>query len=66
MEETADSVYELPHDKTSKMTFAPSEDSDQPSESSKCTQWVAEDPKILFADAQADLKTLIRWGGCPG
>ena len=23
-------IYELPHDKTNKMTFAPSEDSDQP------------------------------------
>ena len=50
-------ITELPHDKTNK-------DSDQPgrpssSESTQCSQWVAEDPMFLHAD----VKTLIRLGG---
>ena len=38
-------TYEMPHDKTNKMIFAPSEDSGKPGHpSSHCTQWVAEVP----------------------
>ena len=37
-------MYEPQHDKTNKMTYAPSEDSDQPGHaSSLCAQWVVED-----------------------
>ena len=50
--------------KTNEMTFAPSEDSDQPAQSdqsSLCTQWVTKEPRLLPQIA----KTLIRLGGCP-
>ena len=42
------------HDKTNKMTCAPSEDADQPgwSESLQCAQWVAKDPSFLHADGK--------------
>ena len=40
-------IYEPPHDKTNKMTCAPSEDSDP----SLCAQWVAEDPMFQPADS---------------
>ena len=48
--------FELPHDKTNKMTCAPSEDSNQPDQSLLCVQWVAKD--LLIA------KSLIRLSGC--
>ena len=53
--------------KTNKMTFAPSENSNQPAhavwlESLLCIQWVAKNPRIFMWTA----KTLIRLGGCPG
>ena len=50
--------FEAPHDKTNKMTCAPSEDSDQPvasaqsDQSSLCAQWVAEDPMFLHVDSE--------------
>ena len=47
-----------PHDKTNKMTCAPSEDSDQPwhppsliQSLSLCAQWEAKDPRFLHADS---------------
>ena len=48
---------EPPHDKTSKMTYVPSKDSDQPghpprSESSLCAEWVAKDQSFLHADSE--------------
>ena len=46
--------YEPPHDKTNKMVYVPSEDSDQSGhlkESSLCAQWVAKDPSFLHADS---------------
>ena len=50
---------ELPHDKTSKMTCAPSEDSDQLghpppvwSKSSLCIKWIAKDQNLLQAENQ--------------
>ena len=44
---------EPPHVKTNKMTFAPSEDSDQPSLISLlCAQWVAMEPSFLHADSE--------------
>ena len=39
----------MPHDKTNKVVFAPSEDSDQPGHP-HCPQWVAEDPMFLHSD----------------
>ena len=52
-------LCEPQHDKSNKMTCAPSEDSDQPghpptvwSESSLCIFWVAKDPMILLADSE--------------
>ena len=52
------SEREPPHDKTNKMAFAPSEDSDQPGTPrlirvfAVCAQWVAEDPVLLHADSE--------------
>ena len=48
---------EPPHDKTNKMTCAPSEASDQPGHppsliSPLCSQWVAKDPSFLYADSE--------------
>ena len=72
------SSFELPHDKTNKMTCAPSFDSDQPGHPPSlfrvfaCAQWVAKDPSFLhadsedwsdLADAQADLS--LRWAHMP-
>ena len=53
------------HDKTNKMTCAPSEDSDQP-------QWVVKDPRFLHSDREDSDQTgqmprLIRvFAGCTG
>ena len=54
-----DSIFEPHHDKTSKMTCAPSEDSDQhlhpPSLSrvfAVLAQWVAKNPSFLHADSE--------------
>ena len=59
-----DQVYEPQHDKTNKMTRAPSEDSDQPGhpptawtstqsdQSELCTQWVTKDPRFLHVDSE--------------
>ena len=47
-----------PHDKTKKMTYVPSENSDsawssaQSDQSSQCAQWVAKDPNFLHADSK--------------
>ena len=55
---------ELPHDKTSKMTCPPSDDSDQlghlPSliRVSLCAQWVAKDPSFLHADSENSDQTV--------
>ena len=58
-------IHEPPHDKTNKMTCAPSEDSDQPGH-----------PPSLISPHEESLgpelptertaKTLFRLGGCPG
>ena len=69
-------LYMSMYDKTNKMIFAPSEDSDQPGHPPSlirvfaCAQWVANLPKLsscgqrrLWSDWA---KTLIRLGGCPG
>ena len=46
-------VFEPQHDKTNKMTWAASEDWDQPGhQSSVCPQWVAKDPSFLHVDSQ--------------
>ena len=45
----ASPTYESQHYKTNKMTWAPSEDTDQPGHPS---QWVAEDPIFLHADSE--------------
>ena len=42
--------YEPQHYKTNNMTYAPSEDSDQPGHPP--SQWVAEDPVFLHADSE--------------
>ena len=64
-------ITEQSHDKTNTITFALSEDSDQPGhppQSLMCAQWVPQDPLLLHADsedfdqngdAQADLS--LRW-----
>ena len=49
------SLSELQHDKTNKMTCAPSKDSDQPAhqpsaQSDLGTLWVAQGPILLYAD----------------
>ena len=59
---------EPPHDKTYKITFAPSEDSDQPGHSPSLISlhWQHDEalsPKLLIKHTA---KTLIRLGGCPG
>ena len=46
------SLNEPPHGKTNKIVCAPSEDSDQPGQSSLCAQWVAKDPTFLHADSE--------------
>ena len=53
------SIYNPQHDKTNKMTCAPS-----PvwSESSLCAHWIAKDPRFLHVESN----TLIRLGACPG
>ena len=64
------SIYELPHDKTNKMTCTPSDDSDQPGHPPSMTRVfavhskVAKEPSFLHADSedsdgQADLS--LRW-----
>ena len=65
--------YEPQHDKTNKMTCAPSKDSDQPGHPPSlirdfvCAVWVAKDARFLHADsedcsdwanAQADLSSM--------
>ena len=46
-------IGELPHDKTNKMTSAPSEDSGQPEHPPRlCAQWVTKDPMFLHADSK--------------
>ena len=50
--------FELPNDKTNKMTCVPSKESDSQgirpdwSESSLCAHWVAQDPSFLHADSE--------------
>ena len=46
------------HDKTNKITCAPSEDSGQPGHQ---TDWITKDPRFLQADSG-----LIRLAECPG
>ena len=60
--------YELPNDKTNKMTCAPSEDTDQPGHplsliSLRCPHKEALGPHLLIMCTGT---TLIRLGGCPG
>ena len=51
-------THEPPHDKTNKMAYAPSEDSDQPGHPPSlirvftCAQWVAKDSSFLHADSE--------------
>ena len=50
-------LFEPAHDKTYKMTCAPSEDrlawaSTQSDQSSLCAQWVAKDPSFLHANSE--------------
>ena len=51
-------TFEPPHDKTNKMIYVPSEDSDQPgicpvwSESSQCARLVVKDPMFLHGDSE--------------
>ena len=51
-------LFELPHDKTNKMAYAPREDSDKaghaPSQSRvfACAQCVAEDPSFLHGNSE--------------
>ena len=51
-------LNEPPRDKTNKIAYAPSDDSDQPGRppsliaSSLCAQWVAKDPSFLPADSE--------------
>ena len=52
------SLTESPHDKTNKLTFAPSEDSDQPGHPPSCPL-SAMRRLSDWADAQADLS--LRW-----
>ena len=61
-------MYEPSHDKTNKMTCAPSEDSDQPGHppsliSLHCLHEEAVGPWLPI---ERLAKTLIRLGGCPG
>ena len=61
------SLYEPVHDKTNKMSFAPSEDSDQPGHPPSLIRVFAarmKKPWVLSIDCT--VKTLIRLGGCPG
>ena len=52
------STYEPPHDKTNKMTCAPSENSDQPGHPLSLIR--------IITVCMKKAKTLIRLGGCPG
>ena len=62
-------IIEPSHDKTNKMTFAPSEDSDQPGHSPSLIRVFAVriketlGPQLHF---ERTAKTLIRLGGCTG
>ena len=52
-------TYEPPHDKTNKVTCAPSElrsswASAQSDQSSLCAQWVAKNPSFLQVDSETD------------
>ena len=51
------------HDKTNKMTFAPSEDSDQPGHSLRCPHEETLSPQLPI---ERTAKTLIRQGRRPG
>ena len=60
--------YELPHDKTNKMTCAPSEDSDQPGHppsliSLRCSH---EESLAPWLPTECTAKSLSRLGGCTG
>ena len=60
--------HELPHDKTSKMTYAPSEDSDQPRHPPSLIRVFAVRMKkawVLIYPLSAQQR-LIKLGGCPG
>ena len=60
--------YEPPHDKTNKMTYAPSEDSDQPGHPPIVIRVFAVRMKkvwVLSCPLSAQ-RRLIRLGGCPG
>ena len=63
-------AYEPQHDKTNKMAFAPSEDSDQPGHPpslirlfavsiKKATQWAHSEDWSLWPDDQADLNSSL-------
>ena len=53
-------INEPQHDKTNKMTCAPSEDSDQPDQSSLYAHWVAKDPMFIHADSEhSDLNDVL-------
>ena len=61
--------YELPHDKTDKMAFTPSENSDHPGHPPSPIRVFAVRMKKAWAlscPLSAQRSTLIRLGGCPG
>ena len=63
------SVFEPLHDKTSKMAYAPSEDSDQPGHPPSLIRVFAVRMKkvhVLRYPLSAAQERLIRLGGCPG
>ena len=61
--------FEPPHDKTNKMSFAPSEDSDQTGHPPSLTRVFVFRMKkawVLSYPLSAQRRTMIRLGGCPG
>ena len=63
-------VIEPQHDRTNKLTCAPSEDSDQPGHPLSLIRVFAVRTKkpwvIILARIERTAKTLLRLGGCPG
>ena len=67
-EKSSGKIFEPPHDKTNKVAFAPSEESDQPGHppsliSLRCPHEESLGPLLPI---ESTAKTLIRLGGCPG
>ena len=61
-------IIEPPHDKTNKMTWAPSNDSEQPEHPLSLTRVCCPHEEKLgpYLPIDRTVKTLIRLGGCPG